>query len=87
MNLTRTRKAVAAYDALVALPMPDDFGQAWARLKAEDAAGEAVGVAYGEDTKDRNNPEVCRACIRPGKANPAHPDDLSFVRRMVRDYP
>jgi len=72
-NLTRTADALDAYDAL----------QEYAPDSPEAAA---VGVAYGLDTADRNNFETCRDLIRPGAKNPAHPDDLSFVRRMVRDF-
>ena len=60
-------------------------------LEAYDAESssvnaEAVGIAYGHDTSDRNNFEDCKALIRPGKQTPAHPDDLSFVRRMVQKF-
>lgn len=30
-----------------------------------DRLGEAVGAAFGEDTKDRNNPETCQLTVRP----------------------
>ena len=51
-----------------------------------EANARAVGVAYGEDTKDINDPETCSSCIRPGKSKPAgHPDE-PFVRRMVRKW-
>ena len=51
-----------------------------------EANARAVGVAYGEDTKDINDPETCASCIGPGKPKPAgHPDE-PFVRRMVRKW-
>jgi hypothetical protein len=53
---------------------------------AGEADGEAVGIAFGLDTADRNSFETCKACVRPGKKHPAHPDDLSFVRRMVKKW-
>jgi hypothetical protein len=72
MDLTRTAEALRRYDA--------------AEDKT-DALAEAVGIAYGLDTADRNDPETCRTCIRPGLPNPPGGDaDLSFVRRMVRQF-
>lgn len=49
-----------------------------------DAAGRAVGVAYGLDTAAFNNPDVCAELIRPGKQLAAGHQDEPFVRRMVR---
>lgn len=72
-DLTRTAKALEAYDAL------NEYAP-------DSPEAEAVGVAFGLDTADRNNFEVCKTLIRPGAKNPAHPDDLSFVRRMVQDF-
>lgn len=84
-DMSRTIKALAEYDALVddleAYPVPDEhFVDAVVRL---EALGEAVGVAFGLDTADRNNLETCRQCVRPGPKNPSPGSELSFVRRMV----
>lgn len=68
-SLARTAKALDEYDRR--------------RAAGEFPSGEPVGIAFGEDTKAFNDPETCRACVRPGKKHPSHPDDLSFVRRMV----
>ena len=84
MRLERTRRALAAFDAEDAKPMPEDFTEAWRKLGREDRLARAVGRAYGEDTAHINNLKTCEACVRPGKRLPAgHPDE-SFVRRMVR---
>lgn len=86
MNLDRTKAALAAYDAEVAKPMPDPFGEAWSKLNREDRLAREVGRSFGLDTADRNNVATCEACIRPGKPTaPDHPDE-PFVRRMVRLY-
>lgn len=76
-NLTRTAAALAAFDAAHG-PRDPGYGSPLA---------EAVGVAYGLDTADRNDPETCAACVRPGPRKPLGGDaDLSFVRRMVRTF-
>ncbi len=72
--LYRTRAALAAFDE----HHPQDDPGLYSDL------AEAVGLAYGKDTCDINNIEVCRACVRPGRRVPPHPGDLSFVRRMVQ---
>lgn len=72
MDLTRTAEALRRYDEA------DD---------KTDELAEAVGIAYGLDTAHVNDFETCRACIRPGHPNPPGGDeDLSFVRRLVRQY-
>lgn len=94
-NLSRTRDAIAAYDvadarfrdsALWANSGPS-IGEA-SRLLAElETLAEAVGAAYGEDTKDINSPETCRQCVRPGPLVPPLGETRpSFVRRMVADW-
>lgn len=76
-NLTRTAAALAAFDAAHG---PHDPG-------FDSPLAEAVGVAYGIDTADRNNSDDCAALIRPGPREPLGGDaDLSFVRRMVRAF-
>jgi hypothetical protein len=94
-DLRRTRDAIAAYDeadarfrdpALWENGGPST-GEA-SRLLAElEQLGEAVGIAYGEDTKDINDPDTCRQCVRPGPATPPLGETRpSFVRRMVADW-
>lgn len=61
-DLTRTRAALAAYDAIDA-EIADDMTEAaatdfFARL---DVAKLAVGDAFALDTADRNDPEVARS--------------------------
>lgn len=87
--LTHTRAAVAEFDRLEpALWAQIDVrettnAEAEALLARIEALGEAVGVAFGLDTSDRNNPETCRQCVRPGPAVPSPGAELSFVRRML----
>ncbi len=89
-DLSRTARALARYDALedeldtdagadLALENPARHSNQLERL---DALGRAVGVAFGEDTKDRNDPETCAGVVRPGPAVPRPGCELSFVRRM-----
>ena len=73
-NLSRTRHALRAFDA-----KPYDVTDA-------NGLGRAVGVAYGLDTSDRNDPQTCAACIRPGKPPSADHPDKSLVRFMVRKW-
>lgn len=76
-DLSRTSKALEAFDAVHG---PQDPGHG-------SSLAEAVGVAYGLDTADRNDPETCRATVRPGAREPLGGDaDLSFVRQMVRTF-
>ena len=71
--LNRTRKAIAEHDRAFLAGRLDDL----------EALGEAVGVAYGEDTRGLNDLETCRKCVRPGHPNPPPGYETSFVRRMV----
>ena len=45
-----------------------------------------VGESFGYDTNDINSVDTCRECVRPGDPEPSPGFELSFVRRMVRDY-
>lgn len=80
MNLTRTRDAIEEYDRLLPTLMAEGKS---ARIKELE---EAVGIAFGEDTKAFNNPETCRHFIRPGPQVPGMGHELSFVRRAVLDW-
>lgn len=93
-DLTRTQTAIAAYDVAdtnfrdSALwdgsgPSTDEASRLLAEL---ECLAVAVGAAYGEDTKDRNDPATCRQCIRPGNLIPPVGFGESFVRRMVRQW-
>lgn len=68
-------------------PLPD-LSRTEAAIAAYDRSpsdklAKEVGRVYGQDTKDRNDPETCAAVIRPGPAIPGAGYELSFVRRMV----
>lgn len=68
LDLTRTAAAVAAYDAYMATNPYDvcETNEDVYRVQAEEnRLGEAVGIAFGLDTADRNNLETCRRCVRP----------------------
>jgi hypothetical protein len=81
-DLSRTAQAIREYDAYKI----DWDGTNTYLLKAidkQDALAEAVGIAFGLDTADRNSMDTCRRFIRPGFAVPAPGYELSFVRRMV----
>lgn len=90
-DLSRTARALEEYDAfeprysreLMAATTNEEVE----RLVAEEQRmGEAVGIAFGEDTKGINNPETCRKCVRPGPSVPGTGYELSFVRRMVAKW-
>jgi len=90
-DLSRTEAAIAAYDAhdityVAALAANSGYRSCtildeW--YKKSDRLAFEVGKAYGEDTKDRNDPKTCADLIRPGLATPSSGSELSFVRRMV----
>lgn len=87
-DLSRTKAAIEAYDAFDAtfdeMKRNNDAVMAWfARL---EELGKAVGIAFGLDTADRNNPDTCKQCIRPGHKVPGPGEELSFVRRMVAQW-
>lgn len=69
LDLSRTRAAVAAFDAYQAtnpILAAETNEQVLAAVAEEERLAEAVGVAFGLDTADRNNQETCRRCVRPG---------------------
>lgn len=51
-----------------------------------DRLGEAVGLAFGQDTADRNNVDDCAGLVRPGPKTPPAGARPSFVRRMVAEW-
>jgi hypothetical protein len=67
----RTQEALATFDA---------SGEYW---RDNGPLARAVGEAFGQDTAEYNDPEVCAALVRPGPATPPPGQTLSFVRRMV----
>jgi hypothetical protein len=86
-DLSRTARAIEVRDRLV--PVLDEKLACEAsnavslKILAEiEAVEQEVGVAYGEDTKDRNDPRAC-AELRAGPPVPSPGCELSFVRRMV----
>lgn len=87
-DLSRTKAAIEAYDAFDAemttllndLPDQEEVQQLFDQL---EQFGEAVGIAFGLDTADRNNLEDCKRGIRPGPKVPGPGCEPSFVRRMV----
>lgn len=87
INMTRTIKALEAYDKAnkrFQELSPRELNEE--ELSKLEKLAEEVGYAYGLDTSDRNNIETCRQCIRPGPSTPAPGFELSFVRRMARDF-
>ena len=74
-DLSRTRAAIVAYDEFdnkaVFEGMDQDEVLAW--FKKLEGLGEAVGIAFGLDTADRNSMDTCKRCVRPGQ----------FVREAV----
>jgi hypothetical protein len=93
LNLKRTAAAIDAYDKV-----DGEVGRVMNLARADrgnpdcldglfeerERLAEAVGAAYGEDTKGLNDPVTCRAMIRPGSKVPPLGAEESFVRRMVR---
>jgi len=85
-DLSRTARAIEVLDRLEpilrekVISCPTNKAE---RIQAEiDALEREVGEAYGEDTKDRNDPRAC-AELRAGSPVPPPGCELSFVRRMV----
>ncbi len=76
-DLSRTVAAINAYD--------EHWGDEYDPAQADDLA-QAVGVAFGLDTADRNNRSDCARLVRPGPRTPQPGADPSFVRRMVTSY-
>ena len=87
MNFPRTKEALRIFDEqdpVLTQKIMDGNNKETMKVFAElERLAENVGIAFGEDTKDINNPETCRQCIRPGHKVPVPGQELSFVRRMV----
>jgi hypothetical protein len=82
-DLTRTRDALRAYDALRTCKTGTIPPQAEAEEEEWRLVG-AVAEAFAEDTADRNDKETILQVIRPGPAHPGPGMDLTFVRKCVR---
>lgn len=87
-DLTRTAAALAAYDehdqnVPDLTRLSNDACVEW--LDENDRLARAVGVAFGLDTSDRNDPGDCAELLRPGPP-PGGGREESFVRRMVREW-
>jgi hypothetical protein len=93
-DLSRTEAAIERHDALEAELDSDagadlaieNPGRASNQLERLDFLAREVGRAFGLDTADRNDPTTCEALVRPGPAVPRPGYELSFVRRMVKQW-
>ena len=86
-DLSRTKAAIEAYDKLNdELVMDGSQAEVTGQFAELERLGEAVGIAFGLDTADRNSMDTCKGCIRPGHKVPAPGAELSFVRRMVAKW-
>lgn len=89
-DLSRTAKAIEERDRMVPL-LYDKIDRGSGKyddkyIEEIEALERAVGEAFGEDTKDRNNPQTCAEVIRAGPPSPSPGSELSFVRRMVAKW-
>lgn len=86
-DLSRTAKAIETRDRVMPLldeKLACESNAVALKVLAEiEAVERDVGAAFGEDTKDRNDPKVCADCVRAGPPVPPPGCELSFVRRMV----
>lgn len=87
-DLSRTAAAIEEYDRFDAAFNTDGMSQdeVLAQFAKLESFGEAVGIAFGLDTADRNSMDTCKGCIRPGFKVPGPGQELSFVRRMVAQW-
>lgn len=88
LSLARTAHAIDVYDAYdeyYAKVAPTATGDRCLTMLAKlEQLGEAVGIAFGHDTADRNSMDTCRQCVRPGSKNPpAGFDNPCWIRRLV----
>ena len=90
--LPNTKKAIELYDWVDERFDKIDFtklNQAEANKELEllEVIEKNVGLQFGLETQDRNNVIDCYKCVKPGGKKPSAGErDVSFVRRMVRDY-
>jgi len=86
--LERTEKAMELYDIandkLLEMIDTGDTETIERELKIVEEYGRLVGLAYGCDTAAINNIDDCEKLVRPGVKYPVNPDDLSFVRKMLK---
>jgi hypothetical protein len=86
-DLSRTAAAIEAYDAFDAtfeMMKSNESVLAW--FAKQEELGQAVGLAFGLDTADRNNPDTCRQVVRPGPKVPSPGFEKSFVRALVEQW-
>lgn len=90
--LPNTKKAIELYDWVDARFREIDFTElskedGLKEIELHDVVEQNVGLQFGLETADRNNPITCYKQVRPGGREPSAGErDVSFVRRMVRDY-
>lgn len=70
LSLPRTAAALARYDAMLpeltaVLEAAITGGSIYGVMNEINQLGAEVGEAFGEDTSDRNDPQTCRALVRP----------------------
>lgn len=82
MDLTRTREALAAFDAaaarLDALGSEADEATIDEAIEKHDDARAALGEAFAADTSDRNDEDTA-------KGTPDYPAGLAFIRRLCAE--
>lgn len=89
-SLAKTALAIDAYDAAIDALANTIDSMPYTAIDAVEVEIErlarAVGEAFGEETRDRNNAAFCADVIRPGSRFPPTGEELSFVRRMVNQW-
>lgn len=82
LYLPETKKALAVYDQtkheferIHVLRVTTD-NEVLAELTHMEELREAVGIAFGMDTMDRNSMETCKNCVRPSP----------WLREQVKKY-
>jgi hypothetical protein len=87
-DLSRTEAAIEEYDKYDESfdPSKMNASDAIAGFAKLEQLGEAVGIAFGTDTSDRNSVSTCKGCIRPGHKVPGPGCELSFVRQAVAKW-
>jgi len=93
-DLSRTAKAIEDRDTMMPVlnkrfdeyTKMADAVRCKAVFQEMEALERAVGEAYGEDTKDRNDPKTCAECVRAGPPIASVGCEISFVREMVAKW-